>query len=93
MAIPRIVFATSSSLPMLLGKSFWGCGRPNLRLILPLQASYQLLVRRLKQHQDSEGRHTAASMRIRKLAVLALAAELVYGYLDTSPFFMFSTSE
>lgn len=32
-------------------------------------------------------------MRLLKLGALALAAETAYGYLDTSPFFMFSTSE
>ena len=32
-------------------------------------------------------------MRITKLALLALVAERVYGYLDSSPFFLFSTSE
>lgn len=32
-------------------------------------------------------------MRITELTLLALASKLAYGYLDTSPFFMFSTSE
>ena len=32
-------------------------------------------------------------MRLLKLSALALAVESAYGYLDTSPFFMFSTSE
>ncbi len=34
-----------------------------------------------------------AAMRLLTLSALALAAETAYGYLDTSPFFMFSTSE
>jgi hypothetical protein len=32
-------------------------------------------------------------MRLFRLCALALAAECAHGYLDTTPFFMFSTSE
>lgn len=32
-------------------------------------------------------------MRLLRLSALALVAECAYGYLDTTPFFMFSTSE
>ena len=32
-------------------------------------------------------------MRLTKLCLLALASDLAYGYLDASPFFMFSASE
>ena len=34
-----------------------------------------------------------AAMHLFKLGLFALAAEQAYGYLDTSPFFIFSTSE
>ena len=38
-------------------------------------------------------RNESIAMRLLKLSAIALALETAYGYLDTSPFFMFSTSE
>ena len=41
----------------------------------------------------SQSYNTFAIMRLLPLSALALAASPAYAYLDTSPFFMFSTSE
>ena len=43
--------------------------------------------------RSSSQHSTESTMRLLKLSAFALAAETAYGYLDTSPFFMFSTSE
>jgi len=41
----------------------------------------------------NRNRSTIITMRLPRLCALALAVEYVHGYLDTTPFFMFSTSE